>query len=51
MALDDETVRNALGEVQTGVGWIALVLALALVPLALSTGAVGAWRTSKRRSR
>jgi hypothetical protein len=49
MALDNETVCNPLGEIQTGVGWIALVLALALVPLAIITGAVGAWRTRKRR--
>lgn len=49
MALDDETVCNALGEIQTGVGWSALALALALMPLALITGAVGAWRARKRR--
>ena len=49
MALDNETVCNAPGEIQTGVGWSALAVALALVPLALITGAVGAWRTRPRR--
>jgi hypothetical protein len=51
MALDNETVCNPPGVIQTRVGWIALVLALALVALALITGPVGEWRTRKRRSR
>jgi hypothetical protein len=32
MALDNETVCNSPGVIQTGVGWIALVLALAWCP-------------------
>lgn len=51
MALDNTTVCNQLGEIQSHVGWAALALVIVLVPLAFITGAVGAWRAVKRWSR
>lgn len=51
MALDNTTVCNQPGEIQSGVGWAALAFVIVLVPPAFITGAVGAWREVKRRSR
>jgi hypothetical protein len=51
MALDNTTVCNRLGDVQSDIGWTALAVALVLVPLAFVTSAVGSWRAVKRQSR
>lgn len=51
MGLDNDTVCNELGDTQSGVGWRALVLAIILVPVALITGTIGAWRKIRRKSR
>jgi hypothetical protein len=51
MHLDNDTVCNDLGDLQSGLGWTALLLAMVLVPVALATGAVGAWRSVMRRSK
>lgn len=50
MHLDNDTVCNDLGDHQTALGWTALLLAMLLLPIALATGAVGAWRFVARRS-
>ena len=51
MHLDNDTVCNDVGDLQLGLGWMALSLAIVLVPVALVTGAVGAWRAVGQRSR
>jgi hypothetical protein len=51
MHLDNDTVCNDLGDLQSSLGWTALSLAIVLVPVALTTGAVGACRAVTRRSR
>ena len=51
MHLDNDTVCNDLGDLQRDLGWIALGLAIVLLPVALATGAVGAWRSIARRSK
>ena len=50
MHLDNDTVRNELGDLQSRLGWTALLLAMLVVPVALATGAVGAWRSVRRGS-
>ena len=51
MGLDNDTVCNELGDIRSGVGLLALALAIVLVPIALITGTVGAWRQIRRKSR
>ena len=51
MGFDNETVCNQPGDFQGFAIWSGFILAVVLMPIALITGAVGAWRTRKRRSR
>jgi hypothetical protein len=50
MHLDNDTVCNDLGDLQQELGWTAFGLAIVLLPVALATGAAGAWRFVARRS-
>lgn len=51
MALDNDTVCNGTGDIQSGVGWSALILAIVLMPVALITLSVGVWRAMRCRPR
>ena len=51
MHLDNDTVCNDLGDHQSALRWTALLLSMLLLPVALATGAVGAWRFVARRSK
>ena len=51
MHFDNDTVCNQAGDFQGLAGWLGLILAVVMVPVAFITGAVGAWRAMKRRSR
>ena len=51
MGFDNETVCNQPGDIQVLVVLLGFILAVVVMPVALITGAVGAWRTWKRRSR
>jgi hypothetical protein len=51
MQLDNDTVCNDLGDHQADLRWTALVLAMLLLPIAVGTGAVRAWRFVARRFR
>ena len=53
MHFDNDTVCNGTGDIQSSVGWWAFILAIVLMPVAFTTGAVAgwrAWRATKRRS-
>lgn len=50
MQLDNDTVCNDLGDQQHEVWWTGLVLVPLLLPIALATGTVGAWRFFRRRA-